>query len=162
MSNQLINSLINQSTNQPIKSINQSRLSTHGASASTLIHKSKGHPCTLLVIKDSYDCVFGGLITEQIKFHDRDKYYGNGTMGVWSFNTGEAKVAYECREMMIRMTTMMREMMRMVMIVVCVVDGGSCCDDDDNDGIDDDDDDDGEYDDDDDDDDDDGNGQCLC
>jgi len=35
--------------------------------------------------------VFGGLITEQIKFHDRDKYYGNGTMGVWSFNTGEAK-----------------------------------------------------------------------
>ena len=63
-----------------------------------MIDKSKGHPCTLLVIKDSYDCVFGGLITEQIKFHDRDKYYGNGTMGVWSFNTGEAKVAYGCRD----------------------------------------------------------------
>ena len=36
--------------------------------------------------------MFGALITEQLKMGEREKYYGNGTIGVWSFATGALKV----------------------------------------------------------------------
>lgn len=73
------------------------RLSLHGASLTTLLHKAQPYNNTLLVVKDSKGAVFGALITEQMKFAERDKYYGNGTIGVWSFSSGALKVNYVFR-----------------------------------------------------------------
>jgi hypothetical protein len=61
------------------------RTSVHGSSLSTLLRKAAGHTVTLLVIQDSNGAVFGALLTEQLRQGERDKYYGNGTIGVWSF-----------------------------------------------------------------------------
>jgi hypothetical protein len=46
------------------------------------------------VLKDSGGAVFGALITESIKIHEKEKYYGNGTIAVWSFQSGTLKVQY--------------------------------------------------------------------
>jgi hypothetical protein len=69
------------------------RMSMHGASLSSLVHKSKGSSASLLVVQDAQGAVFGALITESLKVSEKDKYYGNGTIGVWSFNTGQLKVS---------------------------------------------------------------------
>jgi hypothetical protein len=68
------------------------RLSIHGSSLSTLLFKAQNYNNTLLVVKDSKGAIFGALITEPMKFAERDKYYGNGTIGVWSFASGSLKV----------------------------------------------------------------------
>eukprot|EP01038_Epipyxis_sp_PR26KG_P013889 gene13889-18626_t len=65
------------------------RLSIHGASLATMLHNAKSIPNSLLVIRDQHDSIFGALITEQIKIGD--KYYGNGGICVWSFNSGSLK-----------------------------------------------------------------------
>ena len=70
------------------------RLSDDGANVNTLVHKAKAHSSTLLVVKDTNGAVFGALITEQLKMGEREKYYGNGTIAVWSFVTGELKVRF--------------------------------------------------------------------
>jgi hypothetical protein len=62
-------------------------MSVHGAALSTLINKAHGVATTLLIVEDRRGAIFGALITEALRFGDRDKYYGNGTIGVWSFNT---------------------------------------------------------------------------
>ena len=67
-------------------------LTADGANVGTLVNKAKSHSNTLLVVKDSNGSVFGALITEQLKMGEREKYYGNGTIGVWSFATGALKV----------------------------------------------------------------------
>ena len=70
------------------------RLSDDGANVNTLVHKAKAHSSTLLVVKDTNGAVFGALITEQLKMGEKEKYYGNGTIAVWSFVTGELKVRF--------------------------------------------------------------------
>eukprot|EP01039_Chlorochromonas_danica_P002562 gene2562-2804_t len=67
------------------------RMSLHGSSVSTLLHRARQHSATLLVIQDSKGAIFGALITESLRMAERDKYYGNGTIGVWSFNSGAIK-----------------------------------------------------------------------
>lgn len=67
----------------------------HGANVGTLINNAKSCSNTLLVVKDSQGAVFGALITEQLKAGEREKYYGNGTIGVWSFQTGSLKVLFD-------------------------------------------------------------------
>ena len=66
----------------------------HGASLSSLVHNSKGFGSCLLVVQDANNAIFGALITETFKISEKDKYYGNGTIGVWSFNTGQLKVMF--------------------------------------------------------------------
>jgi hypothetical protein len=65
----------------------------HGASLSSLLHNAKSYATTLLVVKDQQGVVFGALITETLKLHEKDKFYGNGNIGVWSFATGSLKVS---------------------------------------------------------------------
>lgn len=67
------------------------RMSLHGANTMTLLHRAGGHNATLLVIQDSRGGIFGVLLTEALRTAERDKYYGNGTMGVWSFCSGTIK-----------------------------------------------------------------------
>lgn len=67
-------------------------LSDDGANVNTLVHKAKAHSSTLLVVKDSNGAVFGALITEHLKMGEKEKYYGNGTMAVWSFVSGSLQV----------------------------------------------------------------------
>lgn len=69
------------------------RMSLHGASTITLAHRAKGHDLMLLVIKDSNGAIFGAVITEQICLSERDRYYGNGTMCVWTFRSGSVRVS---------------------------------------------------------------------
>lgn len=64
------------------------RMSLDGASLSTLQARAKNHPHTLLVVQDSQGAIFGALLTEALRVAERDKYYGNGTMGVWSLASG--------------------------------------------------------------------------
>jgi hypothetical protein len=45
-----------------------------------------------LVVKDTKGAVFGALITEHLKIGEKEKYYGNGTIAVWSFATGSLQV----------------------------------------------------------------------
>ena len=63
-----------------------------GANIPTLVNKAKGSTTFLLVVKDSAGAVFGALITESLKMGEKEKYYGNGTTAVWSFQSGELKV----------------------------------------------------------------------
>lgn len=63
-----------------------------GANVTTLVNKAKSNSTTLLVVQDTNGAVFGALITEQLKMGEKEKYYGNGTIAVWSFATGELKV----------------------------------------------------------------------
>ena len=65
-----------------------------GANVTTLVNKAKNNSTNLLVVQDSRGAVFGALITEQMKMGEREKYYGNGTMAVWSFVSGELKVSF--------------------------------------------------------------------
>lgn len=60
----------------------------------TLVNKAKSSSTTLLVVQDSHGAVFGALITEQLKIGEKEKYYGNGTIVVWSFVSGELKVKF--------------------------------------------------------------------
>lgn len=53
-----------------------------------MVQKAEGVPNSLLVIRDSRGAVFGALVTEQMRLSEKDKYYGNGTIGVWSFASG--------------------------------------------------------------------------
>jgi 2-succinyl-5-enolpyruvyl-6-hydroxy-3-cyclohexene-1-carboxylate synthase len=64
----------------------------NGASLSTLLHNARGHSHLLLVVRDHGGAIFGALITESLKIFEKEKYYGNGTIGVWSFVTGSLKV----------------------------------------------------------------------
>eukprot|EP01034_Spumella_vulgaris_P021734 gene21734-27787_t len=64
------------------------RLSIHGASLSTMLNRAQGVPNSLLVVRDSNGAVFGALISEYLKINEKEKYYGNGTIGVWSFASG--------------------------------------------------------------------------
>lgn len=75
-------------------SVSLIRLSLHGASLATLLHKAQGHSNTLLVVQDSRGAIFGALVTDSMKVAERDKYYGNGTMGVWSFNNPNGALRY--------------------------------------------------------------------
>ncbi len=68
------------------------RLSIHGASLTTLINRAQSLPNTLLVVRDSKGGVFGALISEYLRLGEKEKYYGNGTIGVWSFVSGTLKV----------------------------------------------------------------------
>jgi len=58
----------------------------------TLVHKAKAHSSTLLVVQDAQGAVFGALITEHLKMGEKEKYYGNGTIAVWSFVSGQLQV----------------------------------------------------------------------
>jgi hypothetical protein len=69
------------------------RLSLHGASLRTMLTQAQSYNNTLLVIQDSKGGIFGAFITDVLKFAERDKYYGNGTVGVWSFSSGSLKVS---------------------------------------------------------------------
>ena len=63
-----------------------------GSDIGTLIRRSKA--CTsgsLLVVKDAQGVLFGALMTEPLK-NEGDKYYGNGTLQVWSFSSGVFQV----------------------------------------------------------------------
>lgn len=53
-----------------------------------MVQKAEGVSNSLLVIRDSCGAIFGALVTEQLKISEKDKYYGNGTIGVWSFASG--------------------------------------------------------------------------
>lgn len=72
-------------------SLTGDRLSIHGANISTLINKAHGIANSLLVIRDSEGGVFGALLTDYLKIGEKEKYYGNGTIGVWSFVSGTFK-----------------------------------------------------------------------
>lgn len=67
------------------------RMSLHGANLNTLLSKAKSHPHTLLVIQDRNGAIFGALLTDYLRTGERDKYYGNGTSGVWTFVSGSVK-----------------------------------------------------------------------
>jgi hypothetical protein len=41
----------------------------------------------MLIVKDSGGAVFGVILTQPLQFNE-DKYYGNGTICVFSFNSG--------------------------------------------------------------------------
>ncbi len=45
------------------------------------------------MIRDTKGGVFGALVPERLKTSEREKYYGNGTVGVWSFVSGTIKVS---------------------------------------------------------------------
>lgn len=59
----------------------------------TMLHRAAGYSATLLVLQDEHGAVFGALITEALKIEEKEKYYGNGTIGVWSFVTGSLQVS---------------------------------------------------------------------
>lgn len=67
-------------------------MSLHGASLSTLVHRSKGYSSCILVVRDNGGGIFGALLADELKPLDRDKYYGNGSNAVWSFSSGSLKV----------------------------------------------------------------------
>jgi TLD len=93
------------------------RLTRDGASLNTMLLNAANHTNTLLVIRDSKGAVFGGFITEHLKggillsniiggvamgAHSHggatvgsggtERYYGNGTVAVWTFVTGALQV----------------------------------------------------------------------
>jgi hypothetical protein len=63
-------------------------MSLHGSSILTLLHRARGLNPVLLVLQDALGGIFGALLTEPLRSNEKDKYYGHGTMGVWTFSTG--------------------------------------------------------------------------
>ena len=61
------------------------KLQYDGASCTTLIEKSRGMNTGLLVIKDAGNGIFGGYLTESLKYTQR--YYGSGESFVFSFSS---------------------------------------------------------------------------
>jgi hypothetical protein len=68
------------------------RMTRDGSSLSTLMRRARKIDTSLLVVKDAKGSVFGALVPEAMKEGEKDKYYGNGTVAVWSFNSGVARV----------------------------------------------------------------------
>ncbi|KAK8803392.1 hypothetical protein WA158_001086 [Blastocystis sp. Blastoise] len=60
------------------------KLQVDGASCATLIEKSRGISAGLLIIRDAGRGIFGGFITESLKYLPR--YYGSGESFVFSFS----------------------------------------------------------------------------
>jgi hypothetical protein len=60
------------------------------------VSKAKSHQNTLIVVQDSNKALFGVVMTEHIKISESEKYYGNGTIAVWSFARGKLEVCVLC------------------------------------------------------------------
>ncbi|KAF9391688.1 oxidation resistance protein 1 [Podila verticillata] len=57
----------------------------HGISMTTLYHRCRGKGPMILAVKDSYDCVFGAFINEELK--PNLSYYGTGECFLWNVTT---------------------------------------------------------------------------
>ncbi|KAF9306798.1 oxidation resistance protein 1 [Mortierella antarctica] len=57
----------------------------HGISMTTLYHRCRGKGPMILAVKDSYDCVFGAFINEELKTNL--SYYGTGECFLWNVAT---------------------------------------------------------------------------
>ncbi|KAG0040999.1 oxidation resistance protein 1 [Podila clonocystis] len=57
----------------------------HGISMTTLYHRCRGKGPMILAVKDSYDCVFGAFINEELKTNL--SYYGTGECFLWNVTT---------------------------------------------------------------------------
>ena len=65
-----------------------------GASISTLVRKCKGINRSILVIQDTEGVVFGCILCDdEWKVSYDQKYYGSGTVRVFTFKSGKPEVS---------------------------------------------------------------------
>jgi hypothetical protein len=73
------------------------RLSIHGASLHTLYSQAQKYANMILIVQEntSRRALFGAVITDSLKVGERDKYYGNGSMALFSMYHPETGLNYD-------------------------------------------------------------------